>query len=80
MKRQGPEVKIITLFTALPDESKRIVYDLLRSQMATPRQKTKKPEKVKLSVKDALKVTDKASTGKAVLPEDPNEFKFAAGV
>ena len=34
-KRLGPEAKIITLFTALPDDSKRIVMDVLKSQTAT---------------------------------------------
>lgn len=36
-KRIGVEAKIIALFTALPEDSKRIVMDLLKSQTATPR-------------------------------------------
>ena len=31
-KRLGPEAKIISLFNALPDESKRIVLDIIKSQ------------------------------------------------
>lgn len=34
-QRLGPEAKIIALFTALPDDSKRIVLDVIRSQTAT---------------------------------------------
>ncbi len=34
-QRLGPEAKIITLFTALSDDSKRIVLDVIRSQAAT---------------------------------------------
>lgn len=33
--RLGPEAKIIALFTALSDDSKRIVMDVLKSQTAT---------------------------------------------
>lgn len=40
----GPEAKIITLFTALSDDSKRIVLDVIKSQSATPRKAAaKKP-------------------------------------
>lgn len=31
-KRVGPEAKIIALFTALPDDSKRIVLEIIKSQ------------------------------------------------
>lgn len=31
-KRIGPEARIISLFTALPDDSKRIVMDIIKSQ------------------------------------------------
>jgi hypothetical protein len=41
----GPEAKIITLFAALSDESKRIVLDVIKSQSAMPRKATKKAEK-----------------------------------
>lgn len=41
----GPEAKIITLFAALSDDSKRIVLDVLKSQSATPRKATKKAGK-----------------------------------
>jgi hypothetical protein len=43
--RLGPEAKIITLFTALPDDSKRIVFDVIRSQTATPRKVAAKKSK-----------------------------------
>lgn len=36
-KRIGPEAKIIALFSALPEDSKRIVFDVIKSQTATPR-------------------------------------------
>lgn len=36
-KRLGPEAKIITLFTALPDDSKRIVLEIIRSQTQATR-------------------------------------------
>ena len=36
-KRIGPEAKIIALFTALPEDSKRIVFDVIKSQTATTR-------------------------------------------
>jgi hypothetical protein len=36
-KRIGPEAKIISLFTALSDDSKRIVLDVIKSQTAKPR-------------------------------------------
>ena len=40
----GPEAKIITLFAALPEDSRRIVLDVLKSQSApTPRKAAKKP-------------------------------------
>ena len=45
----GPEAKIITLFAALPDDSKRIVLDVIRSQSAVPRRATKKAEKASAS-------------------------------
>jgi hypothetical protein len=31
-KKQGPEAKIISLFTALPEDSKRIVLEIIKSQ------------------------------------------------
>jgi hypothetical protein len=41
--RIGPEAKIITLFAALPEDSRRIVLDVLKSQSApTPRKAAKK--------------------------------------
>ena len=44
-KRIGPEAKIIALFTALPADSKRIVFDVMKSQVATPRKaSTRKPK------------------------------------
>lgn len=36
-KRIGPEAKIITLFTALPDDSKRIVLEIIKSQTTRPK-------------------------------------------
>lgn len=53
-KRIGPEAKIISLFTALPDESKRIVLDVIRAQSAAPRKvATKKAATPTQSDKDA---------------------------
>jgi|ERR1043165_7827750 hypothetical protein len=43
--RIGPEAKVIALFAALPDDSKRIVLDVIKSQSAIPRKATKKAEK-----------------------------------
>lgn len=43
-KRIGAEAKIIALFTALPDDSKRIVMDVIKSQTATPRKKSSDPK------------------------------------
>ena len=43
--RVGPEAKIITLFAALPDDSKWIVLDVIRSQSTTQRKASKKSEK-----------------------------------
>lgn len=40
--RLGPEAKIITLFAALSEDSRRIVLDVLKSQSATPRKTTSK--------------------------------------
>lgn len=47
-KRIGPEAKIIALFVLLPEDSKRIVFDVIKSQTAAPRKaaakkSTKKP-------------------------------------
>lgn len=36
-KRIGAEARIIALFTALPDESKRIVFDVIKSQQVSVR-------------------------------------------
>ncbi len=58
-KRIGPEAKIIALFTALPEDSKRIVFDVIKSQTATPR-------------KAAAKKT--AKTKPALLPDNPDDF------
>jgi len=41
-KRVGPEAKIIALFTALPEDSKRIVLDVIKSLNAAPRKASKK--------------------------------------
>lgn len=41
-KRIGPEAKVIQLFTALPEDSKRIVLDVIKSQTATPRKSAPK--------------------------------------
>jgi hypothetical protein len=41
----GPEAKIITLFAALSDDSKRIVLDVIKNQSPIPRKATKKAEK-----------------------------------
>jgi hypothetical protein len=35
--RLGPEARIITLFAALSEDSKRIVLDVIKSQSTTPR-------------------------------------------
>lgn len=40
--RVGPEAKIISLFTALPDDSKRIVLDIIKAQSAVPRKASTK--------------------------------------
>lgn len=40
--RLGPEAKIISLFTALPDDSKRIVLDIIKAQSAAPRKASTK--------------------------------------
>lgn len=40
--RLGPEAKIISLFTVLPDDSKRIVLDIIKSQSAAPRKASSK--------------------------------------
>jgi len=52
-KRVGPEAKIIALFTALPEDSQRIVMEIIRSQIVSPRnarkvaaKKVKKPTPV----------------------------------
>lgn len=45
-RKIGPEAKIISLFTALPEDSKRIVADVIKSQTAVPRKvSTKKSSK-----------------------------------
>ena len=44
-KRIGPEAKIIALFTALPEDSKRIVFDVIKSQQQPRKAATKKPRK-----------------------------------
>lgn len=41
-KRLGPEAKIISLFTSLPDDSKRIVLDIIKSQSVAPRKASAK--------------------------------------
>lgn len=58
-KRIGPEARIIALFTALPDDSKRIVADVIKSQTAVPRKSSKKGAK-------------KPDTPK--LPDNPEDF------
>jgi hypothetical protein len=43
-QRLGPEAKIINLFAALPEDSRRIVLDVIKSQSTTPRKAaSKKP-------------------------------------
>jgi hypothetical protein len=69
-EKTGPEAKIIALFTALPDTSKAIVMDILKSQTATPRKpttrklKNEKPERSKTSI----------------LPDDPDQFQHGVAV
>jgi hypothetical protein len=41
----GPEAKIITLFAALPDDSKRIVLDVIKTQSISPARPQRKAEK-----------------------------------
>jgi hypothetical protein len=66
-KRIGPEARIIALFTALPDDSKRIVMDVIKSQTAVPR---------KVSTKKAAKKTAESAVPTCVTcgnaESDPN--------
>jgi hypothetical protein len=62
-KRIGPEAKIIALFTALPEDSKRIVFDVIKSQTAPARKTT-----VKKSTKKPA----------PLLPENPDDFHAGA--
>lgn len=51
--RLGPEAKIITLFAALPEDSRRIVLDVIKSQSAAPRKAaSKKPAASPLAPKE----------------------------
>lgn len=60
--RLGPEAKIISLFAALPDESKRIVLDVIKSQSATPRKPAaNKPARQSAAAKEPA--TGKEATG-----------------
>ena len=59
-KRIGPEAKIIQLFTALPEDSKRIVFDVIKSQTAAPR---------KASAKKSTK-----KPGAQLIPESANDL------
>jgi hypothetical protein len=52
-RKIGPEAQIVGLFTALSDDSKRIVLEILKTQNATPRKaSTKKPERSAPAQKD----------------------------
>lgn len=61
-KRLGPEAMIISLFTALPEDSKRIVLEIIRSQTTRPKS-TAVPSAPKKS-KDK-KVSTEGETGNA---------------
>jgi hypothetical protein len=51
--RLGPEARIITLFAALSEDSKRIVLDVIKSQATTPRKMAaKKPSASPLAQKE----------------------------
>ena len=78
-KRIGPEAKIIALFTALPDDSKRIVMDVIKSQVARPksiapaagRKSSRKPG---ATGSTASTGTPKDAVGTVVLPDNPDDF------
>lgn len=65
-KRIGPEAKIITLFTALPEDSKRIVLDIIKSQTA-PRKTPSKPQGQK-KTKDTPSLVKQTSEGAKETP------------
>ena len=52
-KRIGPEAKIIALFNELSGESKRIVYDVIKSQQPVKRATVKRPKKVAETIGEA---------------------------
>lgn len=60
-KRIGPEAKIISLFTALPDESKRIVLDVIKSQQI-PRKSAPKSSAPSAGKKSSRSAEQKEST------------------
>lgn len=61
-KRVGPEAKIITLFTALPDDSKRIVLEIIKSQTVRAPKSTTVPSAGKRSPRGKSGDESKAST------------------
>ena len=52
-RKIGPEARIIALFSALPEESRRIVADIIKAQTAAPRKHVAKKTK-----KDAPTLTE----------------------
>ena len=71
-KRIGSEAKIIALFSALPEDSKRIVMDLLRAQTATSRPKSAAP-----SVKQK---SSRKKEGDVSIPNTATEMDDVGGV
>lgn len=81
-KRLGPEAKIISLFTALPEDSKRIVLEIIRSQTASTRApksttvpsvgkrspRSKSGEESKASTEGETENVTSASTGACAVP------------
>lgn len=79
----------MNLFQTLNSDGKIIVMDWIKSQMATPRQKKSiAPSVEKKSSRRGAGTPSTVSfeagvrnaTGASKLPDDPDEFKFAAGV
>lgn len=68
-RRQGPEAKIIALFTALPEDSKRIVLDVIKGQQAPRPKSTTVPAAGKRSPRnksvDSSAANTEAGTGNA---------------
>ena len=75
-KRIGPEAKILSLFAALPEDSKRIVADVIKAQTAPPRKAaTKKPRKNAGDVTEPRKTSGVAVGGSN---ENPSLVHLAA--